>query len=354
MAALTKSRLTREKRVKFALMPLAAGEKAFKGGRACINTATGTVVAGQASTTLVPIGIFAQDVDNSAGGSSVNVNVDFDREQVVRYFDNDTGSAVVAADVGSLCYILDDHTVTMASSGNSVAGWVFNVDSLLGVGVVLSDAGNQIVQPEAGAIHDAVANMTALKAIAAGARQDGMVCMVLSDTAGECSMWRFKATSTAADTTENLVAVPAAGSGRWLRADRQVPLFLPATFNNADASTLFTVPVGCRLHPVDSWWDVTTSWTGGSSSAIGVSTSVSGFSTKGDILGGASGDVAATLVSSATRMTGTIGAKMATRTLGRLIMIAADVFRFDQITSTFTAGAANVRILCDVLVNPGA
>jgi len=45
---------------------------------------------------------------------------------------------------------------------------------------------------------------------------------------------------------------------------------------------------------------------------------------------------------------------MATRTLGRLLMIAADTIRFDQITSTYTSGAANARVLCTVVANAGA
>lgn len=59
--------------------------------------------------------------------------VNLDREVVARWYDNDTGTAVVAANVGSDCYILDDHTVTGSSTGNSVAGRVWQVDSVKGV-----------------------------------------------------------------------------------------------------------------------------------------------------------------------------------------------------------------------------
>ena len=112
--------------------------------------------------------------------------------------------------------------------------------------------------------------------------------------------------------------------------------------------------MGARLHPREAWWEVSTNWTGGSSSAIGVASSVTGWDTAGDILGGATGDVQATLVTTNTRMTGTIGAALDTRDNGRLIMVAADTFTFERITSAFTAGAANVRVLCDVLANLGA
>lgn len=188
-----------------------------------------------------------------------------------------------------------------------------------------------------------------LQAIDSDNRFDGMICAL-----ADGSKWKFNATSTAVDATSNLVVTPSVGSGVWLRQDSLVALSLPYTFATADAAALFTVPVGARLHPIDSWWDTIADHTGGSSSAIGLSTSVTGFNTKGDLLGGASGDVAATLVAANVRQTGTIGAKMATRTLGRLVLIAADVIRYDRITSVFTAGSGTARVLCAVLANPGA
>lgn len=199
-----------------------------------------------------------------------------------------------------------------------------------------------------------VADMTALKGLMASESVDGTVVMVLSGTGGGLELWRYSPSSAAADTTENLVATPTDGVGRWLRADRQVLLKLPFDFNTADVANLYTVPAGARIHPRESWWDVATSFTGGASSAIGLHTSVTGWTTKGDILGGAAGDVAATLVSTNTRQVGTVGALLSTRTNARLILIAADTIKFGRITSAFTAGVGSARILCDVLSNPGA
>lgn len=209
-----------------------------------------------------------------------------------------------------------------------------------------------ILALEGGSISTTAADLTALKAIAAVNRTNGMLVMLRSDG----STWRFHSTSTAADTSENLVATPGAGSGRWLRNDKVVALSLACDFGTADNATLFTVPVGARLRPHAAWWEVSVSWTGGTASAIGVHASPTGWSTKGDILGGATGDVEATLVSTDTRMTGTVGATLDGSASGtkRLILIAADTLKFDRITSVFTAGAANVRVLCDVLANPGA
>ncbi len=120
-------------------------------------------------------------------------------------------------------------------------------------------------------------------------------------------------------------------------------------FALADAAVLHTVEAGYRLVPLVPWWEVTTSWTGGSSSAIGVSSSNAGLSTKGDLLGGASGDVAAGLLSTGALAKGTVGAK-----IGKpgAVLVGGDTIIFDRITSVFTAGAGYVHFPCYVLLAP--
>ncbi len=136
MAALTGPRTPDFKTIKSKLLPLAAGEKALRGGMACLDTAAAAVRRGQVSTTLVNAGFFQDDLDNSAGGSSVLVQVKLHREIVIQYFDTITGSnAVTASNLFADCYIEDDHTVSMNSSGRSKAGRVWEVDALKGVGV---------------------------------------------------------------------------------------------------------------------------------------------------------------------------------------------------------------------------
>lgn len=200
------------------------------------------------------------------------------------------------------------------------------------------------------ALSPPVANLTALQAIPASARADGMTVVKLDDG----SKWRFSAAATATDSSNSLVVTPSAGSGAWLRHETHIALTLPFTYATADAAVLFTVPTGARLKILEAWWEITADMTGGSNSAIGVHASVSGWSTKGDILGGASGDLAATLVASNTRMVGTVGAKLDTNAHQRLIMIAGDTLVFDRIASAFAAGSGNVRVLCHTIANLGA
>lgn len=199
-----------------------------------------------------------------------------------------------------------------------------------------------------------VATHAALKAVPAALRPDGTYAIVTSGLDGSPEQWRFSSASVIVDASENIVVSPTVGTGKWLRVDKRVTLWLPFTFATADAAVMFTMPAGARLHPCDSWWEIDADMTGGASSAIGLHASTTGFTTKGDLLGGAAGDVAATLVAASKGMVGTIGAKLATRTLGRLVMVPTETILFDRITSVFAAGSGKARVVCDLLANAGA
>jgi hypothetical protein len=120
-------------------------------------------------------------------------------------------------------------------------------------------------------------------------------------------------------------------------------LKLPVSYVTADAAVLYTVPAGHRVRVARTYWENTTAWTGGSSSAIGASSSNAGYSTKGDIQGGASGDLTAAM--GAGFKPGTIGAKFGSN--GVVILTAGDTIIFDRIASVYTAGAG---YLCVELV----
>jgi hypothetical protein len=103
-----------------------------KGKLACIDTATGLLTNGATSATLRPIGYWDEDL---TGDGSATVRVRLFHEIRVHWFDNDTGTAVVATDLGNLCYILDETTVTGDPTGASAAGRVWAVDTTNGVAV---------------------------------------------------------------------------------------------------------------------------------------------------------------------------------------------------------------------------
>lgn len=200
-----------------------------------------------------------------------------------------------------------------------------------------------------------VATLTVLKTYSKAQRIDGMIAMVLADG----SLWRFSDAS-ALTGDDLLIATPAdaPAAGRWLRMTGAVDLAIPITFATADAAAILTVQAGTRLAVQSVAWEVTADFTGGSSSAIGVSsnkTTPTNWSTKGDVLGGSGGDVLATLVASGGYIPGTIGADMDTLTKVRgLVLVSTDTLKFDRITSIFTAGTGFVHVLGNLIKNAGA
>lgn len=116
-------------------------EQVWKGGTACLDTSTGLVAKAFASTTLIPIGTYADDQNTAAGGV---VTVKLFKELRGKWFVNDATNPVVAANVGGLCYLLDDQTVNNTDLTNtlSVAGRVMKIDSVRGVLVIPVEFGN--------------------------------------------------------------------------------------------------------------------------------------------------------------------------------------------------------------------
>lgn len=163
------------------------------------------------------------------------------------------------------------------------------------------------------------------------------------------NVYRYSKSSVLA--SDDVLVIKAKGAGRFLLAPNfNFDLALPISAALADAAVLATLPAGCFLQLARSYWEVLADWTGGSSSAIGASSSQAPHNTKGDILGGAAGDVAATLVASAGRLLGTVGADVAA---GILLKPTATI-RYDEITSAFTAGSGYVHLVGRCLANAGA
>ena len=204
--------------------------------------------------------------------------------------------------------------------------------------------GDALAQELASLVTLRLATLAALKAFPANDRVDGMVATLNSDN----SRWKYLlSNSTTAD--DILVVQPTDTVGRWVRADKFVDITAAVTKDTADAAVLYTVPTGFRLLLGVPFHVVTTSWTGGSSSAIGCSSSNAGLSTKGDLLGGSGGDVAAGLLSTGAYAKGTVGAK-----IGKpgAVLVAGDTILFDRITSAFTAGVGVIHVPVNILLAP--
>ena len=117
-------------------LPLGGSFKAYKGG-AAVGDPTNHVVRPATSGTnnFVPLGIFAETIDNSAattGGATMLCDVDFLKEKTVLWRAN-AGNITAAGNLFGPCYYLDDQTVTATAGSNTKAGTVLAVDSVLGV-----------------------------------------------------------------------------------------------------------------------------------------------------------------------------------------------------------------------------
>jgi hypothetical protein len=110
---------------------LANAEVAERGKLACIDTAnSGIIVKGKTATGLIPLGIFHESL---TGDGVKKVQIKLFSEIHPVWWDNDTVAAVASTDRGKLCYVKDDATVTITSSGHSIAGMVLDVVTAKGV-----------------------------------------------------------------------------------------------------------------------------------------------------------------------------------------------------------------------------
>jgi len=214
--------------------------------------------------------------------------------------------------------------------------------------------GDFLAQEVSGRIGTPVASVTEMKTIPADRRVNGQLFYNLADG----TVWRYHSSS-ALTGNDILVATPGAGSGRFLRVPGAGKFEMPITFATADAAILMTMQAGQELLVLDLFWRVDVSFTGGTTPAIGVSssnkTAPTNWTTKGDLLGGASGDLTATLVSSTGIVAGTVGADMDTVAKRRgAIWKNTETFRFDRIADAFAAGSGAVVIEGILMRNDGA
>lgn len=156
MTALIQERATPTERWTRKQFALAVGNKAWKNGKVVLNLATGKVVPGGAvGTNFLDIGRFAETVDATAVEKLVDVHLG--REIEIERWANSGTNPLLATDVGSLCYVEDDQTVTKAPTGKVVAGRVWDVDATRGVaverlaGVGANEHSSELVESDPGA-----------------------------------------------------------------------------------------------------------------------------------------------------------------------------------------------------------
>jgi hypothetical protein len=125
-------RATKKTWLEYVSIALTAAAIVEKGKLACIDTATGLLVNGAASPTLVPIGYWDED---ATGDGTTPVRVRLFQGVWIHWFDNDGTTPVVATDLLRACFIKDATTVSGDGAGRTVAGRVWAISSADGVGV---------------------------------------------------------------------------------------------------------------------------------------------------------------------------------------------------------------------------
>jgi hypothetical protein len=319
---------------------------AVQGEAAGLDTATGTIRPMGESSTQIAVGFFAE---SKTGDGVETIRVSLSTEVEAEWLDNDEApNDADAATIGSEVYAVDGRTVSTLSTGRSKAGRVLDYDA--DTNKVLVQSGTAVTGPTGASqgVAHTVADRTALKAVAAASRSDGMVVMLLDDG----SMWRFDGDHAGAtDVAEELILVPAAGDGRWIRADKAFTAKIPIAFGMADGALIWTVPTGFVLRLTGlPFWEVTTGWTGGAASTIGIASTVTGYTVAGDILGGAAGQATAVLGTAGVKP-GTVGPLLDSfAEMQAFVMIAGDDLTYEEITSAYTAGAGFVCVPVSVML----
>lgn len=109
-------------------VPVATAVKIYGGALVAANAA-GYATPGATATTLTYLGRAESQVDNTAGANGAKtVNV---RRGKAFKFKNSGADAVTQAELGKVCYIVDDETVakTNGTATRSAAGIVLGVES---------------------------------------------------------------------------------------------------------------------------------------------------------------------------------------------------------------------------------
>lgn len=138
MVALTKGRNTPERVGDMRGGLLAAGAVIFQGALVMRNAA-GYLVAGSTATGLTGVGRAEEAKDNSAGANG-DLTLLY-RAGRFRYANSAAAEEITIADIGALCFVVDDQTVarTDGTATRSPAGIIEDVDAQ-GVWVCLDEA----------------------------------------------------------------------------------------------------------------------------------------------------------------------------------------------------------------------
>ncbi len=115
-------------------IPVKASTKIYAGSLVAINA--GYAVPASAAQGLIVVGRARQTKDNTSGANG-DLTVEVERG-IFRFGNSSSGDAIAQADVGKLCYAVDDQTVAKTNgdaAARSAAGIIIGLDGSAGVWV---------------------------------------------------------------------------------------------------------------------------------------------------------------------------------------------------------------------------
>lgn len=132
MAALTAprpqtSRLGDATRPPLWKLPVKANTKIYAGALVVVDA--GYAAPGRTATGLIVAGRAEQTVDNTGGSAGAKV-IEV-RRGIMKFNNSTAGDAIAQADVGKVCYIVDDQTVALtdATASRSRAGMIYQLEA---------------------------------------------------------------------------------------------------------------------------------------------------------------------------------------------------------------------------------
>lgn len=127
MAALTEGRLTPRREGDYIEAGVAAATRILTGAMVMRNAA-GLLTRGATATGLVGVGVADRETDNTAGAAGdIRARI---RPGIFRMANSTAADAITIADIGRVCFAVDDQTVARTSGTNtrSPAGTIADVD----------------------------------------------------------------------------------------------------------------------------------------------------------------------------------------------------------------------------------
>ena len=126
--ALSEGRNTKRRDAVHVVHPIATAKTIFAGGMVTLLASGGWAVPAGTASAGACVGVAEDTVANAGANGAESVAV---RKGCFQFLNSASTDLIARADIGAICYIVDDQTVAKTNGTNtrSIAGKVFDVDA---------------------------------------------------------------------------------------------------------------------------------------------------------------------------------------------------------------------------------